>query len=144
ELLALLKIAGGIDLHPRHQPGGLGAAGSDLRVARPVPRRTRLIASFQVLRHRMADMQMAALKAEALIERAVLAEAAECWPRAVSAAAVETIDAVRTVGEGAVQLHGGMGLTEELALGGQFKRALAIAASLGAKSEHLARHAALV
>jgi alkylation response protein AidB-like acyl-CoA dehydrogenase len=99
------------------------------------------IASFQVLRHRLADMQMAALKAEGLIERAVLREGTEGWGHAVSAAVVETIDAVRLVGEGAVQLHGGMGVTEELALGGQFKRGLAIAAMLGSKSGHLARHA---
>jgi alkylation response protein AidB-like acyl-CoA dehydrogenase len=104
------------------------------------------IASFQVLRHRLADMQMALLKAEALAERAVLGEDGDpgAWTRAVSAAAVETIDAVRIVGEGAVQLHGAMGLTEELALGGRFKRALAIAAGLGSKSAHLARHAELV
>ncbi|MBN8501078.1 MAG: acyl-CoA dehydrogenase family protein [Sphingomonadales bacterium] len=101
------------------------------------------IASFQALRHRLADMQMAALKAEALTERAVLTEGAQDWARCVSAAVVETIDAVRTVGEGAVQLHGGMGVTQELALGGQFKRGLAIAALLGTKSGHLARHAAM-
>lgn len=100
------------------------------------------IATFQVLRHRLADMQMALLKAEGLTERAVLREGDETWAHAVSAAVVETIDAVRTVGEGAVQLHGGMGVTEELALGGQFKRGLAIAATLGPKSQHLARHAA--
>lgn len=99
------------------------------------------IASFQVLRHRLADMQMAALKAEGLTERAVLREGSDGWGHAVSAAVVETIDAVRVVGEGAVQLHGGMGVTEELALGGQFKRGLAIAAMLGSKSQHLARHA---
>ena len=101
------------------------------------------IASFQVLRHRLADMQMAALKAEALTERAVLGEGGADWGRAASAAAVETIDAVRVVGEGAVQLHGGMGVTEELALGGRFKRGLAIAAALGAKRAHLERHAEL-
>ena len=101
------------------------------------------IASFQVLRHRLADMQMAALKAEGLAERAVLREGTDGWGHAVSAAVVETIDAVRVVGEGAVQLHGGMGVTEELALGGQFKRGLAIAAMLGSKSQHLARHAEL-
>lgn len=99
------------------------------------------IATFQVLRHRLADMQMALLKAEGLTERAILAEGTDGWGHAVSAAVVETIDAVRTVGEGAVQLHGGMGVTEELSLGGQFKRGLAIAATLGSKSAHLARHA---
>ena len=101
------------------------------------------IANFQVLRHRLADMQMAALKAEGLAERAVLREGTDGWGHAVSAAVVETIDAVRLVGEGAVQLHGGMGVTEELALGGQFKRGLAIAAMMGSKSQHLARHAEL-
>ena len=100
------------------------------------------IATFQVLRHRLADMQMALLKAEGLTERAVLREGGDEWVHAVSAAVVETIDAARAVGEGAVQLHGGMGVTEELALGGQFKRGLAIAATLGSKSQHLARHAA--
>jgi alkylation response protein AidB-like acyl-CoA dehydrogenase len=73
----------------------------------------------------------------------VLDEGSPGWGRAVSAAVVETIDAVRVVGEGAVQLHGGMGVTEELSLGGQFKRGLAIAATLGTKRAHLARHAAL-
>ncbi|MEQ1495618.1 MAG: acyl-CoA dehydrogenase [Novosphingobium sp.] len=101
------------------------------------------IATFQVLRHRLADMQMALLKAEGLTERAVLREGGEGWGHAVSAAVVETIDAVRIVGEGAVQLHGGMGVTEELALGGQFKRGLAIGATLGSKRGHLARHAEL-
>lgn len=100
------------------------------------------IATFQVLRHRLADMQMALLKAEGLTERAIVREGGEDWEHAVSGAVVETIDAVRLVGEGAVQLHGGMGVTEELALGGQFKRGLAIAATLGSKSQHLARHAA--
>jgi alkylation response protein AidB-like acyl-CoA dehydrogenase len=99
------------------------------------------IARFQVLRHRMADMHMALLKASALTERAVLAEDTPGWDHAVSAAAVETIDAVRFVGEGAVQLHGGMGVTEELDLGGQFKRGLTIIAGFGPRTAHLARHA---
>ncbi|WP_309752001.1 acyl-CoA dehydrogenase family protein [Novosphingobium sp.] len=100
------------------------------------------IARFQVLRHRMADMHMALLKAGALIERAVLAEGTPGWDHAVSAAVVETTDAVRIVGEGAVQLHGGMGVTEELDLGGMFKRGLVIASTFGPRTAHLARHAA--
>lgn len=100
------------------------------------------IARFQVLRHRMADMHMALLKAGALTERAIVTEGTAGWDHAVSAAVVETIDAVRTVGEGAVQLHGGMGVTEELELGGRFKRALTIASAFGPRTAHLARHAA--
>lgn len=100
------------------------------------------ISSFQVLRHRMADMQMALMKATALAERAVLTEGGADWPRTVHAAAVEVGEALRTVGEGAVQLHGAMGLTEELSLGALFKRGLAIAAGLGPVSGHLAAYAA--
>jgi len=102
------------------------------------------IARFQVLRHRMSDMHMALLKAGALTERAVLSEVSPNWDHAVSAAVVETIDAVRYVGENAVQLHGGMGVTEELDLGGQFKRGLTIIAGFGPRTAHLARHAETV
>lgn len=103
----------------------------------------RPIGSFQVLRHRVADMQLALMKAAALTEVAVGALAAG-RPGAgstVSAACVEVADAVRIVGEGAVQIHGAMGLTEELSLGGHFKRGLAIAAAMGRRAEHLARYA---
>jgi len=103
----------------------------------------RPIGSFQVLRHRAADMQLALMKAAALTEVAILAVDSASAERSqmVSAACVEVADAVRIVGEGAVQLHGAMGLTEELSLGGQFKRALAIAAALEPQAQHLARFA---
>lgn len=101
------------------------------------------IGAFQALRHRLADMQLAAMKAAALSENAVLAVDQQRSERAqmVSAACVEVADAVRVVGEGAVQIHGAMGLTEELALGGHFKRALAIAAGFGPRAGHLVRFA---
>lgn len=101
------------------------------------------IGSFQALRHRAADMQLALMKAAALTEIAVLAvdrDGAD-RARAVSAACVEVADAVRIVGEGAVQIHGAMGLTEELSLGACFKRALSIAAAFGSRADHLARYA---
>lgn len=98
------------------------------------------IARFQVLRHRAADMQMTVLKAAALTEVAVQAETADPALRrhAVSAAAIEVIDAVRAVGEGAVQMHGAMGLTGELTLGRFYKRGLAIGAELGPARRHFA------
>lgn len=101
------------------------------------------IGAFQALRHRVADMQLAAMKAGALAEAAILAVEQDREDRSalVSAACVEVADAARVVGEGAVQLHGAMGLTEELALGGHFKRALAIAAAFGPRADHLARFA---
>lgn len=99
------------------------------------------IGRFQSLRHRAADMQLAAMKAAALTETAILAVDQDRADRAqtVSAACVEVGDAVRIVGESAVQIHGAMGLTEELSLGGHFKRALAIAAAFGPRADHLAR-----
>lgn len=101
------------------------------------------IAGFQALRHRAADMQLAMMKAAALTEAAILAVDQDRTGRgqAVSAACIEVGDAVRIVGESAVQIHGAMGLTEELSLGGHFKRALAIAAAFGSRADHLARFA---
>ena len=99
------------------------------------------IGSFQVLRHRCADMQLALMKATALTEVAILAvgrDAPEVG-ETVSAACIEINHAVRIVGEGAVQLHGAMGVTDELAIGHYFKRALAIASGLGSQAQHLKR-----
>lgn len=103
------------------------------------------IASFQALRHRFADMQMATMQARALTEQAVIALAcgkSDAEDAALAAAAVMVRDAARVVGEGAVQLHGAMGLTEELRLGARFKRLLALAAALGSEEALLARFAA--
>jgi alkylation response protein AidB-like acyl-CoA dehydrogenase len=103
----------------------------------------RPIGDFQVLRHRLADMRIALMKAAALTEAAIAAveSRAASRGRTVSGACVEVADAVRIVGESAVQLHGAMGLTEELRLGGHFKRALAIAAGLGPQADLLTRFA---
>ena len=99
------------------------------------------IGRFQSLRHRAADMQLAAMKAAALTEVAILAvdQGRADRAQAVSAACIEVGDAVRIVGESAVQIHGAMGLTEELSLGGHFKRALAIAAAFGPRASHFER-----
>lgn len=101
------------------------------------------IGTFQALRHRAADMQLAAMTAAALTEAAILAVDRDSPDRAaaVGAACTEVIDAVRKIGENAIQIHGAMGLTGELALGGHFKRALAIAAAMGPRAEHIARFA---
>jgi alkylation response protein AidB-like acyl-CoA dehydrogenase len=101
------------------------------------------IGRFQSLRHRAADMQLAAMKAAALTEEAIVAvdQGRADRAQAVGAACIEVCDAVRIVGESAVQIHGAMGLTEELSLGGHFKRALAIAAAFGPRADQLARFA---
>jgi alkylation response protein AidB-like acyl-CoA dehydrogenase len=100
------------------------------------------IASFQALRHRMADMAMILEQAAAITDAAIAAFDGETRVRAVSAARVICDDAARMVGEGAVQIHGAMGLTAELRLGGYFRRARTLAQGDGVARLHLRRYAA--
>lgn len=63
--------------------------------------------------------------------------------RAVSAAKATVGRAARFVGQQAVQLHGGMGMTEELAIGHYFKRLTALQFEFGSTDFHIDRYAAL-
>lgn len=103
------------------------------------------IGSFQVLQHRMVDMLMEAEQAAAAVYLAMLNLDAEetIRARAVSAGKVTIGRAARFVGEQAVQLHGGMGMTEELAIGHYFKRLTAIQYEFGSTDHHLARYTQL-
>ena len=99
------------------------------------------IASFQVLQHRLADMSVALEQATAITASAATAfrGSAATRARAVSSAKVTVARACRTVGQGAVQLHGGMGMTEELAVGHYFRRATQIELQFGSIDHHLRR-----
>lgn len=104
------------------------------------------ISSFQVLQHRLADMHMALELAAALtasVGQSVAEMSATERARAVSSAKVATAKACKAVGQGAVQLHGGMGMTEELAVGHYMRRATLIEGLFGPQSWHLRRVAAL-
>lgn len=103
------------------------------------------ISSFQVLQHRMVDMYLEVEQAVAAQYLAIMkldAEPAE-RARAVSAAKATVARAARFVGQSAVQTHGAMGMTEELALGHYFKRLTAIEYQFGSRDRHLARYAGL-
>jgi alkylation response protein AidB-like acyl-CoA dehydrogenase len=103
------------------------------------------IGSFQVLQHRMVDMYMEVEQAVAATYLAVLnldSEAA-VRARAVSAAKATVGRAARFVGQNAVQLHGGMGMTEELAIGHYFKRLTALQYEFGSTDHHVRRYAQL-
>ena len=102
------------------------------------------ISSFQVLQHRMVDMfiqleqsismtYMANIKVSDDAERA----------KAVSAAKVQIGKACKFVGQNAIQLHGGMGMTDEMGIGHYFKRATMIESAFGSVDHHLARYEAL-
>jgi alkylation response protein AidB-like acyl-CoA dehydrogenase len=61
--------------------------------------------------------------------------------RVVSAAKIKIADACRHVSQEAVQLHGGMGMTEELKISHTFRRLTSIAQAFGDADHHLARFA---
>jgi len=99
----------------------------------------------QALRHRMADMAVAVEEARSLALRAALFADAEpaARARAVSGAKAKIGRGARFVAEQAVQLHGGMGVTEELEIGAFLKRVVFFDAMFGGVDHHLKRHAAL-
>ncbi|MFV0280492.1 MAG: acyl-CoA dehydrogenase family protein [Rhodoblastus sp.] len=106
----------------------------------------RPLAANQTLRHRMADMAIACEEARSMALRAALhAEDADLVSRgrAVSGAWVRVSRAARFVSEQAIQLHGGMGVTNELEIGFYLKRVIALDAIVGGPDHHLRRHAAL-
>ena len=103
------------------------------------------IGTFQVLQHRMVDMYMELEQAVAAVYLAVLNLQAEPHQRAraVSAAKATIGRAARFIGQNAVQLHGGMGMTEELAIGHYFKRLTALQYEFGSTDQHRTRYAKL-
>jgi alkylation response protein AidB-like acyl-CoA dehydrogenase len=104
------------------------------------------IARFQALQHRMVEMLIHAEQARSATYLATVRYAgsdADERRRAVSAAKVRVGQAARFVGQQAVQLHGGMGVTNEVAAAHLFKRLAIIETTLGDVDHHLARFAAL-
>ena len=102
------------------------------------------IGTFQVLQHRMVDMYMELEQAVSAVYLAVLNLRADAHARAraVSAAKATVGRAARFVGQNAVQLHGGMGMTEEMKVSHTFRRLTMIAQQFGDLDHHLERFAA--
>lgn len=103
------------------------------------------IGSFQALQHRAVDMLISYEQARSLallacvkVDTAAPAERR----RVVSAAKLRIADACRHVSQEAVQLHGGMGMTEELKISHTFRRLTMIAQTFGDADHHLGRLAA--
>jgi len=99
------------------------------------------ISSFQVLQHRMVDMFIQVEQALSMTYMATIKLADEGErSKAAAAAKVQIGKACKFVGQNAIQLHGGMGMTDELAIGHYFKRATMIEAAFGSVDHHLARY----
>ena len=103
------------------------------------------LSSFQVLQHRLVDMYMQIELARSATYLATLNLDSDARSRArtASSAKVSIAGACRYVGQNAVQLHGGMGMTDELPASHYFRRTTMIETEFGNADDHLARHAQL-
>ena len=112
------------------------------------------IGSFQALQHRMVDMYVAQEQARSMAclacskmdsaaaggkDRASAVDRA----RSISAAKIKIADNCRQISQESVQLHGGMGMTEEMKVSHAFRRLTMIAQQFGDAEHHLARFASL-
>jgi pimeloyl-CoA dehydrogenase small subunit len=104
------------------------------------------IGKFQVLQHRMVDMFMEHEQAKSLMFMAGMRMDEGYGPeaqKAISAFKVQVGKSGKFVGQNAVQLHGGMGMTEELNIGHYFKRLTIIETLFGNVDFHLKRFGSL-
>lgn len=103
------------------------------------------IAGFQVLQHRMVDMflQLEMAQAATVLATLNLGSAPAERAQAASAAKVTVGEACRYVGQNAIQLHGGLGMTEETPATLGFRRLSVIEHEFGSVDHHLARFGAL-
>jgi alkylation response protein AidB-like acyl-CoA dehydrogenase len=104
------------------------------------------IGRFQALQHRMADMLLHLEQSRSMSYLAAMHctnEDTSARQRSLSAAKVTIGQACRFIGQNAVQLHGGMGMTDELILSHWFKRLTTIEMTFGDTDSHLQRFAAL-
>jgi alkylation response protein AidB-like acyl-CoA dehydrogenase len=105
------------------------------------------IGAFQALQHRMVDMFISCEQARSMAclacSKVDQADSARDRARAVSAARIKIADAARHVSQESVQLHGGMGMSEELKVSHTFRRLTALGRRFGDADQHLARFASL-
>src|SRR5688572_12515890 len=104
------------------------------------------IGTFQALQHRMVDMFIAWEQARSMaclacskVDQAESRERKRC----VSAAKIKMADSARHISQEAIQLHGGMGMSEELKVSHAFRRLTVLCAEFGDADFHLERFASL-
>jgi alkylation response protein AidB-like acyl-CoA dehydrogenase len=103
------------------------------------------IGSFQALQHRMVDMVVSYEQAKSMASLACATVDVERDPERrkhmVSAAKVKIAEACRHVSQESVQLHGGMGMSDEMKVSHTFRRLTMIAQQFGDADHHLERFA---
>lgn len=102
------------------------------------------LSEFQALQHRMVDMFVDYEQCKSLLYRATMerAQDSELAPRTIHALKHMVGKTGIAIAEEAVQMHGGMGMTEELRIGHYFKRLLVIDSQFGNSDYHLEQFAA--
>ena len=103
------------------------------------------IGKFQVLQHRMVDMFMEYEQCKSLLYMATMKheEGSPDAKKAISGLKYQVGKAGKFIGQQAVQLHGGMGVTDELNVGHYFKRLTTVGTIFGNTDYHLKRYSAL-
>ena len=103
------------------------------------------IGSFQALQHRMADMCMQCQALRSLVlHAAITADAGgSAAARAAAGLKVKLCEAGRFVSQQAVQIHGGIGVTDELAVSHYFRRLMFLNTLFGDAEHHLKRYVSL-
>lgn len=97
------------------------------------------LSSFQVLQHRMVDMLLASEEASAVVEAALDAAGGPGRQRAFALAKIVTARSARFVAQQAVQLHGGIGMTDELKVSRYFRRLMQCETLFGDADWHAER-----
>ena len=103
------------------------------------------LSDFQVLQHRMVDMFMEYEQCKSLLYMATMKneEGAPDAKKAISGLKYQVGKAGKFIGQQAVQLHGGMGVTDELNVGHYFKRLTTIGTIFGNADFHLKQYTSL-
>lgn len=101
------------------------------------------IGSFQALQHRLVECYSALEQSRSMLLRVALADRSDGarWAAQAAGAKAYLAENALRIGREAVQMHGGMGVTDELSIGHAFKRVLLLERLLGGRAEDLAHYA---
>lgn len=145
DMAGLLAIAADLRLYAAAEMVGLGQRLLDDTLAYVKEREQFGVAigSFQALQHRLVDCYAKEEQARSILYRAALTDRADAqkWQRAAAGAKAFIGENVDAIAREAVQMHGGMGITDELAIGHALKRVLLLARLFGDVDTVLAEYA---
>jgi len=101
------------------------------------------IGSFQALQHRLVDCYARSEQARSMLYRAALSDRSDAakWQRAAAGAKAYVSENTDAIAREAVQMHGGMGITDELAIGHAMKRVMVLARLFGDADTVIAEYA---